>query len=715
MNLRLSGCAPEPLIHYLKALGVFRVLARQKDPVARARWAGNTFWLETALTEKELIDFLIHQYEPSPLVSPWNGGGGFYGKTAAEYLRRMEQSTCQRLTEYRETIRSCRHFITELGIKSKPKDDQKRLLLEYCRKGLSDEAVHVMDALFVVTASGDVKYGPVFGSGGNDGNLEFTYTFYKYIQSVLPVDEHSKDEEMINQSTSWLMKSLYDRGNPALLKDSVGQYFPGGLGGPNSTRGFDGGSRINPWDYVLAFEGALLLSGSASRRLGTGLSSDATYTFAVAASAAGWASLPENEADSRSRNRGEMWLPLWDKSACYKEIEYLFGEGRTQIGRRHVATGLDFARAVAGLGVDRGISSFQRIGFLAGDRNGRNYLAVSLGHFPVAAQQNIYLLDELDGWLRKYRVLISEGTPVRFRQHLRSIEESMFAYSRYGGAGRLQSIITELGAAVQAIAHNPAMTGQEGIPPLTISPRWLVACDDGSCEYRLAAAIASIASEDGIGSLRENIEPVEWNSRMREYMWQDNAFHVRESTLNSTLQRVLERRLIRAAQLNLNHAPLRSRLSSSIDDVMAYMNGNVDDTRVLSLIRGLALIDWNKAHREDLPSWKKHSSQMVNPAYALLKLLFMPNQLEWPRGASPVQVRCEADIIYHLQGGNIVRAAQTATRRLVSTGFRPLMSASEAQNIIVPKNMIQRLAGAMAIPVANWHELAAAVLSQMEV
>ena len=34
----LAGCAPIPLASYLKALGVFRLVAEQKDECARGRW-----------------------------------------------------------------------------------------------------------------------------------------------------------------------------------------------------------------------------------------------------------------------------------------------------------------------------------------------------------------------------------------------------------------------------------------------------------------------------------------------------------------------------------------------------------------------------------------------------------------------------------------------------------------------------------------------------
>ena len=34
----VSGCAPAPLAHYLKALGILRIVAEQRDPDIRGWW-----------------------------------------------------------------------------------------------------------------------------------------------------------------------------------------------------------------------------------------------------------------------------------------------------------------------------------------------------------------------------------------------------------------------------------------------------------------------------------------------------------------------------------------------------------------------------------------------------------------------------------------------------------------------------------------------------
>ena len=50
----LGGCGPTPLAHYLKALGILRLVAEQADSDVRGWWDGDHFRLATRLTREEL-------------------------------------------------------------------------------------------------------------------------------------------------------------------------------------------------------------------------------------------------------------------------------------------------------------------------------------------------------------------------------------------------------------------------------------------------------------------------------------------------------------------------------------------------------------------------------------------------------------------------------------------------------------------------------------
>lgn len=85
-SLRLSGCAPIPLAHYLKALGVLRLVSEQVDHQAQGWWEGDTFRLRSTLDREGLLQFFLERYAPTPLVAPWNGGSGFFSSDNQEAL-----------------------------------------------------------------------------------------------------------------------------------------------------------------------------------------------------------------------------------------------------------------------------------------------------------------------------------------------------------------------------------------------------------------------------------------------------------------------------------------------------------------------------------------------------------------------------------------------------------------------------------------------------
>jgi CRISPR-associated protein Csx17 len=179
-DVPLPGCTPEPLLSYLKALGVLRLVSEQKDPHASGRWEQGQFVLSSTLDRSALEVFFRDEYLPTPIVAPWNGGSGFYGG-GAEPLDQIAKSTSPRLALYRDVIARIRELIPE----KKPTDQQKDALLARCRAVLPDPVVPWLDTCFVLGASG-TSYFPLLGTGGNDGRLDFTNNFMQRLAEVLP-------------------------------------------------------------------------------------------------------------------------------------------------------------------------------------------------------------------------------------------------------------------------------------------------------------------------------------------------------------------------------------------------------------------------------------------------------------------------------------------------------------------------------------------------
>lgn len=103
----LKGCAPVPLAHYLKALGVLRVVAEQKDTAARGWWHDEHFCLLTTLDAVDLERFFLEDYAPTPFVSPWNKGSGFFSSHDPG-VKPIETSTASRFQAFRTGIEAAR-------------------------------------------------------------------------------------------------------------------------------------------------------------------------------------------------------------------------------------------------------------------------------------------------------------------------------------------------------------------------------------------------------------------------------------------------------------------------------------------------------------------------------------------------------------------------------------------------------------------------------
>ena len=55
----LKGCAPTPFSNYLKAVGLFKIIAEQKDPKITACWDNDRLILNTELSKDEIVEFVL--------------------------------------------------------------------------------------------------------------------------------------------------------------------------------------------------------------------------------------------------------------------------------------------------------------------------------------------------------------------------------------------------------------------------------------------------------------------------------------------------------------------------------------------------------------------------------------------------------------------------------------------------------------------------------
>ena len=678
-SLTLGGCAPTPLASYLKAIGVLRLISsdanhvsgQAADPKARGWWENERFHLKTVLHRDALCRFFLEEYAPSPIIAPWNGGSGFYPKDNKDGFGPLtSEIIAKRFIPMAKTIEVASHVVARQELTQSPKGDDKIEFVATLRSEIPDEALDWTDAALAL--SGDkLAYPQLLGTGGNDGRLDFTNNFMRRLVSEKQPSGlfDATSGRPSDEAPSLLANALFDTLAKGLDSAAVGQFAPGASGGPNATAGYEGDGNVNPWDFVLMLEGAIAFAGAATRRHQGTVESGASFPFTVRSVGAGWGGV---DAADENDARAEFWAPLWHRQARFHEIDALLVEGRAVLNGRTARNGLDFARAVSSLGTSRGFSEFERYGFLM--RAGKAYLATPVGRRPATPSLAAQLVANLDagGWLdRVRRTGRSDGEPAAARNAIKRLEDTLFelAADTSSPAIRIQRTLVALGEVCKWLAVS--RKGREAVraPPPAMSRDWIRMADDGSPEFRIAAALAGLglppierrdggetgitpesrdAADNGAGGqktsparsqsalpMAAHFAPIDegrffdgrrlrvrraWSSdeTPRTVVWGAGG-------LVSNMIAVLERRLVEGTMRGVEDKPLAGGVHARLADVGAFLSGDFDDTRCAALLAGMI---WVR------PAWLRMKTSAdddvpfapVPFAYVALKPIFTPDR-----------------------------------------------------------------------------------------
>jgi CRISPR-associated protein Csx17 len=689
-EIRFNGCSTAPLGSYLKALGIMRILSEQADEGLLGWWKDGVFIISTLLSEEDVVDFFLSKYSPTPIITPWNKDSGFYKDkgTATDVLKKIEISTDARFSEYRKAISCTRRTIARLGIDYSSIENKKHSLEIALRNELPDSSLAWIDSVYIVSVDSNGKTRTlrphILGTGGNDARLDLAVNF---MNNVVSIFEDKDIEER-------LLGSLFGiEEKPAGKGATVGMFYPGGVGGPNATEGFEGDSLINPWDFILMLEGVVLFAGSASRRFSANqVSASASSPFSVTASAVGYASA--SVLEERGASRGETWVPVWEKPATLSELVQIFSEGRANIGRRRANSGLDFARAVASLGVDRGIKGFYRYSFL--QRSGKsNHIAVPLDFHYVSERsvRGIDLIREIDPWLDAVRRFVEgENTPSSKTSALRGLQQSIYEFSVRGDKPSLQKILEGIGHMEEEISTLPEKEGKDESkkpqPLHGLSSEWVKACDDCSPEFALAVGLASLRGSSSIPPMRHYFEPVEINGGRLVWKKDQRAQVKNAGSISMMLVSMLERICLDIKQSRGDNEERFSAKKVDMKHVNSFLNNEIDEARFLRLLKGLMLVNWpvepQNSRGDDFIS-------DLNRDYIILKAMF----LNWRVVVGQVELgfNPQLKVLNLLRAGNVETACCEASRRLRAMMLVP------AGNFGLSGVNGRRLAAALIFPV----------------
>jgi CRISPR-associated protein Csx17 len=477
---------------------------------------------------------------------------------------------------------------------------------------------------------------------------------------------------------------------------------------------------VNRWDFVLAFEGALLFASGAARRMGSSSAPQAAMPYMVLRSTSGSRAAAEDEND-----KGELWAPIWTRAASAAEVSRLIGEGRADWRGRVAVDGLDMARAVASLGVDRGVDSFERYSFV--ERYGQAMLAVPQGRVTVAgrARPEVTVLGQLDNWLGSVRRRTS--APQGVRSLVRRVEAAQFVVTEHGGPAQVIDVLASAAELDAAVARSGGLRADVGPSPLLDAADWLPHLDDGSVEFRFALAVASQADPSGSSlpaAPLEYLRPVQRKGWRLE--WSEAPALVPglgSMPLVGVLSQMIERRAIDVGRSSLDgqqsevgqmgvQPGWRWGIGAPTSVMHAMAAGELDDRQVERALRGLLLLRFTGSTFS--PTTLREDRFTLVPALRLLVPFVSPLKSQESVGGRAPALRPGAGWWRQLGAGQVREVLTDAVRRLQIAGHTPRVNNVAAMAAGVDGPRLAASLAARSDSVARVQSLSAVVLTADE-
>lgn len=625
-------------------------------------------------------------------------------------------------------------------------------VLESLRDRVSHESSMALDAILTTRVrQGD---NPVFlnrgkGEGGNDELFRVFWNFF-HVYRKYP-------EEFVNHSL--FGRSQFDR---LPRKDTEGKgtpFFPDAIKTYNNGLGWIVETfPFNALDYLLAVEGALALRGAVSRTLAANSRRFAAFPFIFDSG--------EDFIDEKGEVTdiaSSIWLPLWDRPVTFAELESFICDAQARLPGKEARFSAEFARALRAQGVDAGFAGWQEFRFkMKASRvpwvcTGR-YLDATANRQALQLNDALAPLDE-SGFLDQFELRykgnkIDSRSPHPVRASLNAVIEEVIASPTPEGA---LEILVRLYAACRPMtlseSFRETLRGGRAVyfDALPQKP-WenLLQGMEQVPEFRIARALASIT---GLERQRRqaNGKPVSSEAQpflgsllplkrgsTGWYLPTDSKDSSKQAVwsgidLCSDLANVLARRYLDSLDDDL--PALRSPRPAPLADILAFLNGDLDDHRIARWTEALSLIGWHwrdTGHEDRVTESEEPQSEeqqpegwpAIPPAFAALRAL-LEVECEWQgddasrwqkrRSQRPIALLCERS------PSSLALAVEEALRWLSIWGVpncwgeesRSEKSRLRGRDVILadhrtwrfdhdPK-FVRRLAAAVAIPL-DWRD-----------
>ena len=442
---------------------------------------------------------------------------------------------------------------------------------------------------------GRVRMNPLLGTGGNAGQRDFAKGWKASVQTI------RKPPHPQNRDTLKVDLGAFLEGAPcryAGSKFNAGSWF----GTDNKTynhgtkRPFREGT-VTPWAMTLACEGLTFFAGGPSRQLGSRRQPKGAFPFVTTAMA------PNNVGEAGGVE-AEIWAPVWTRPMTKPELSSLFIRGRSEVGGKAATTSAAFSVSILGRGVDAGVAEFRRF-LLLHTTSSQTFESRLVNVVPmpkkaedratIQATQRVIALRDTLPQDRKI------GQRWRFVGLRGPLEQALVRLStsepNAGRAERGWMLADELFDALVKVDRNRTLRGRD-VRFRLLPGEWatrLFREDPPDREARLALALASLAATPTAPPLIAYRIGVREAGRAWEFPEAVPARRVwTGAALAENLCAMGERRVFDATQSRATAPPpFGATFPADLDDVHAWLSGDVDEGQILQWVNRLCLFDWN--------------------------------------------------------------------------------------------------------------------------
>lgn len=640
-----TGLNADSLGTYLASLGLFSLAAR-KWPSVRASWQNGRFcFVGGPKVLNDVVDFV----DMVGKKSEWT-----------EYQKPWDQDK-KKDVQAKTSMRTARWRATEA--------DEKTL--------------HLFGAHLALDKR--VRMNPLLGTGGNAGKRDFSKGWAQAVSTIKKPPRNLSRETLRQDMEAFLI----GKACVYLKPFQAGSWFgeANKIYNHGTKKPFREGT-VTPWAMALACEGLPFFVGETSRQMGNRRQPQGAFPFVTAATA------PKN-ANEAGGIEAEVWLPIWNRPMTRPELSLLFMRGRSELRGKGATTSPAFSVAILARGVDAGITEFRRF-LLLHTTSSQTFESRLANVVPTPMET------EDEATIRATRTVIAlrdalppdrkVGQRWRFIGLRGPLEKALIDLSTSKpGIGRIEKawmLVDEMFEVLARVDQNTTLRSHN-VQFRLLPGKWAASLfheNPPDREARLALAISSLVRTPACAQFVAYRIGVYDTGRLWKFSESVPARRVwNDAEIAVNLCEMGERRVVEASQTNANAPPpFGATVPAGLNDVHAWLSGEVDEDRLRLWLNRLCLFDWSwKENREAARQVQSDLSKRENlivdgplALYGLFRPLFSERLFSQVAGNSAgvhskKGTSCThlARIIALLRRGDVVTAADAVQAVYHSAGI----------------------------------------------